>query len=122
MWGKKNEKQTKDCVSEVLDFNTTISKTKIECELKIKEIEHSHKLAIAEKEFELKHFKDEEMKKKENKIEELNRRVIQLETENKMLDKIINLNGDIIDVKNLVNNLIEKLPTIDLKSLTINQK
>jgi hypothetical protein len=36
------------------------------------------------------------------------------------MEKVVNINKDIVDVKELVRNLVQKLPTIDLKSLTVN--
>jgi hypothetical protein len=36
-----------------------------------------------------------------------------------MLDKIVDLNADIIDVKELVVSLIKKLPEVNLQNLTV---
>lgn len=89
--------------------------------LEIKSLKQDHQLALKEKEFEMKHFKDEELKTQQDTIVKLEREKAVLEKENKMLDKIVDLNADIVDVKDLVNTLIKKLPEINLKSLTINQ-
>jgi hypothetical protein len=86
----------------------------------IKTLKQDHVLALKEKEFEMKHFKDEELKGLHDKIVVLEKEKAVLEKENKMLDKIVDLNGDIVDVKELINQLIKKIPTMDLKSLTIN--
>lgn len=89
--------------------------------IEIKTLKQDQELALKEKEFEMKHFKDEELKAKDAKIVTLEREKAVLEKENKMLDKIVDLNADIVDVKDLVQTLIKKIPTMDLKSLTINQ-
>lgn len=89
-------------------------------ELKIKELEKDQELALKGKDFELKHFKDETVKSLNADLVETQKENAVLESENKMLDRIVDLNKDILDVKKLVGRLIDKLPTIDLKSLTVN--
>jgi len=89
-------------------------------ELKIKELEKDQELALKGKDFELKHFKDETVKSLNADLVEIQKENAVLESENKMLDRIVDLNKDILDVKKLVGRLIDKLPTIDLKSLTVN--
>ena len=90
-----------------------------ERELEKQRLEQDKELALKEKEFELRHFKDEEVKKLEVDLSNLKQTIAVLRKENEMLDKITNLNADIIDIKDLVNRLIEKLPTLNLKNLTI---
>jgi predicted RNase H-like nuclease (RuvC/YqgF family) len=68
-------------------------------------------------EFELVHFKDDEVETLRKQNTELTKKLAVTENENKMLGKIVDVNKDIIDVKNLVNTLIEKLPTININSL-----
>lgn len=89
-------------------------------EMQLKEIKTDHKLALKEKEFELKYFKDEEVKKMQKEISDKDQNIAVLKKENEMLGKITNLNADIIDIKDLVNKLVDKLPTINLSSLTVN--
>lgn len=87
--------------------------------LKIITIEKKHELQLKEKEFELKHFKDDEIKSLQTKIYDLQEKNAVLLKENEMLGKITNLNADIIDIKDLVASLISKLPEIKLNNLTI---
>lgn len=101
------------------EFRKEKSQLEHEHEIKIKELESTHKLELKEKEFELKHFKDDEMKKLSEEIAQVKQENAVLEKENEMLDKITNLNADIIDIKDLVTNLINKLPEIKLNNLTI---
>ena len=89
-------------------------------DLEIKDLESEHRLALKEKEFELKHFKDEEIKVTKDEVTEMAKKLAVLTKENEMLKSITDVNADIIDVKDLVSKLVEKLPSIDLKSLTIN--
>jgi hypothetical protein len=111
MFGEK--KEGVDCDKQVRDLEH-------KHQLRISEIESEHKLALKEKEFELRHFKDDEMKKLSKELSDAQQSIAVLRKENEMLGKITNLNADIIDIKSLVNNLIEKLPTINLSSLTLN--
>jgi hypothetical protein len=97
-----------------------VAELKHEHELKVKELQSDHKLALKEKEFELRHFKDDEVKKLSKDISIKDQRIAVLEKENQMLEKITNLNADIIDIKDLVASLIKKLPEINLQNLTIN--
>lgn len=87
--------------------------------LAIAKLQADQSIALKEKEFELKHFKDEEMKKAQDKLIAKEQENAVLKKENEMLVKITDLNADVIDVKDLVNNLIEKLPTVNLTSLTV---
>jgi hypothetical protein len=97
------------------------SKERIEqsYELKIKDLESEHGLELKEKEFEMRHLKDEEVKKAKEEVVEISKKLAVLTKENEMLKSITDVNADIIDVKDLMNKLVEKLPSIDLKSLTI---
>lgn len=94
-------------------------KIRQECQLEVDRIRAEHKLELKAKEFEITHFKDNEIQKMRQHIVEVDQKVAVLEKENEMLVKITDLNGDIIDVKDLVNKLIGKLPEIKLDSLAI---
>lgn len=98
---------------------TQIEELKHKHELKVKELEKDHELALKEKEFELRHFKDDEVKKLRESLSGKNSEISVLKKENEMLGKITDLNADIIDVKDLVQKLIDKLPEIKLNNLTI---
>jgi hypothetical protein len=85
-------------------------------------LQHEHKLEMQQKEFDLKHYKDVELQKKDERIVELEQKVAVLKKENEMLDKIVSLNADVVDTKELVKQLVSKLPEINLKNLTIQSK
>jgi len=84
------------------------------------EKDHKHSLDLKEKEFELKHFKDEELKKVQEDNVEKDKEIAVLKKENELLVKITDLNGDVIDVKDLVKKLIDKLPEVKVDSITVN--
>lgn len=85
----------------------------------VEDLAIANRRAIEQKEFDMKHFKDTELKKAVDEKIVLEKKVAVLEAENKMLNKITDVNADVLDVKELVKGLINKLPTIDLKSLTV---
>jgi len=88
-------------------------------ELAMQRAEQEKSLALKEKEFELKHFKDEELKKLAGELATAKQSNAVLTKENEMLAKITDLNADIIDVKDLVSKLIDKLPEVKLNNLTV---
>lgn len=89
--------------------------------IEVKELESNHKLELKQKEFDIKHFKDEEMKALGAKVGEKDQKIAVLEKENEMLKKITDLNADVIDVKDLVTQLIKKLPEVNITSLSVQQ-
>lgn len=115
MFGKKQAQ-----VAPERDYKKLYENSSHEFEMKIKELESDHKLTLKEKEFELRHFKDDEVKTLNKEVSEKAQEIAVLRKENEMLGKITNLNADIIDIKDLVNKLVDKLPTVNLSSLTVN--
>lgn len=88
-------------------------------DLKIQKLESEHEIALKEKEFELKHFESIETKKLQDKVVQLEKDLAVQKQKNEMLDKITDLNADVIDVKDLVKNLINKLPEVKINSLSV---
>jgi len=87
--------------------------------LAIDRLKLDHSLALKEKEFELKHYKDDEVAKLRDDLNSKKSDLAVLKKENEMLAKITDLNADIIDVKDLVGSLIKKLPEINISSLSV---
>lgn len=102
------------------NYKEHLSEAQSRHRLEILELKKNHELALKEKEFEMRHFKDDEIAKVRDELAKVKEDNAVLKKENQMLEKITDLNADIIDIKSLVNNLIEKLPTINLSSLTLN--
>lgn len=118
MFGKKENQQAVTNTDEVSNLKEQLKETEHRHRLTVSELTASHNLALKEKEFELKHFKDEEVAQLKSQIVDLEREKAVLENKVEMLDKIIKLDSDIIDVKDLVKTLISKLPEIKINSLT----
>lgn len=83
-------------------------------DLVVRELKGNHDLELKEKEFELKHNADERVKKAEEKATSLAQELAVAKKENEMLGKITDLNADVIDVKKLVGDLINKLPNVNI--------
>lgn len=86
---------------------------------KVSRLELDHELALKQKEFDIAHFKDAQIKKAEDANFELKQEIAVVKKENEMLIKITDLNADVIDVKDLVKNLIDKLPEVKISSLSV---
>ncbi len=136
MWFRKTQsyqptvKEINDLIDQVNRIETQRSSEAHEHERSLAELEHGHKMEIAtlnndnqlalkEKEFELKHFKDEEVQGLQAQVNALEQDKAVLTKENEMLIKITDLNSDVIDVKELVTKLIDKLPEVKISSLAL---
>ena len=75
------------------------------------------RLELVDKRYTLEFFKDNELAKARSERDEAERKVAVLEQKVEMLDKIVDLDSDILDVKDVVSKLIEKLPTINLDGI-----
>ena len=119
MFNKKQNNEVEEIT--IQSLKDKISELELKHRLEIAELDGVNKLSIKEKEFELKHFKDEEILKLNAQLAGERQQNAVLKKENEMLVKITDLNADIIDIKDLVNKLVDKLPTINLSSLTVQQ-
>lgn len=95
-----------------------VSETNHSWELKEQRLVASHEIALKEKEFELKHFESEKVKELSAKIVTLEKDLAVEKKTNEMLVKITDLNADVVDVKDLVTKLVDKLPEIKISSLS----
>jgi len=100
-----------------MEYQNQIDRLNHEHEMETEKLKQDHKMALKEKEFELRHFKDDEIKKATESEQNAKQDYAVLKKENEMLAKITDLNADIIDIKDLVNGLISKLPEINLSTL-----
>ena len=75
---------------------------------------------MRDEEFKRNHFKDDELKRVTEENIKIAKDFAVLEMENKLLKEVTDVNSDIIDVKELVTKLIEKMPNLDLKNLIVN--
>jgi len=114
MFNKKSEELIEEAVRVAVEENNDV------WERKAKKINADHSISIQQKDFDLEHLETSTVKELKDQITDLEKKVAVLEGEKVMLDRIVDLNADVLDVKNLVKDLVAKLPSIDLKNLTIN--
>lgn len=125
---KKNKKTKEDTLKEKLIYvesllensQTNLKEERHGRELDIRRLMQEKKLALDEKDSEIKHFKDDEIKKVKEELEVISKENAVLKKEIEMLTKITDLNADVIDVKGLVKDLINKLPSINISGLSVN--
>jgi len=106
--------------SALLDKDLEIRNIHANHERNVNELNSDHSIALKEKDFQIKHHADEKIKSLETEVFSLKQELAVAKKENTMLEKLVDVSSDIIDIKDLTNKLIEKLPQIDLKSLTVN--
>lgn len=101
------------------DKDQVIKDLKADQTREISTLKHTHSQELSTSEFRFKTFKDEEIvKAKEEKITLVNANAV-LVKENEMLQKMTDINADIIDVKQLVSSLVEALPKVNITGLSV---
>ena len=98
----------------------TILELKSEYSIESRERDSHHALEMRDEEFKRNHFKDDELKRVTEENIKIAKDFAVLEMETKLLKEVTDVNSDIIDVKELVTKLIEKMPNLDLKNLIVN--
>lgn len=102
------------------DHKRALTEQKLDNDLAVKELQSTHKFDIAQRDFDLKNHKDAEMAKA---FEERDKAITDAHIAKKELEvtqKLVDINADIVDVKDIINKLITALPKIDLSSITVN--
>lgn len=136
-FAKKEKEEFEDAVSieqyETLEKRCELDRYQYETQINRVQEESTYKLIQLEK----RHKDEIESLKKSHEVKietlsqeillEANRKITKLEKENavleetvKNLEMAIDWNSDIVDVKDLVSSLIQKLPNLDIKSINVN--
>jgi hypothetical protein len=97
-----------------------VADLKAEQKREIETLEHKHAMKVKDLEFDFKNFKDTELLKAHEANVKLTNKNDVLTKENEMMKEMVDINADIVDVKDIINKLIDKLPEVNLKSLTVN--
>lgn len=90
-------------------------------EIDILKDDNRREIRILKEDYErkLEFFVDKEVKTAKDAQLVAERKYELIKKENEIMKQITDINGDIIDVKSLVEKLIDKLPSINLNSLNI---
>lgn len=110
------EKELNNTISTLRQINSNLEFSQSQS---LKQIKFNNQQEIKEMEFKLDHIETEKLKELKQKNIDKNQKIAVLEKENKMLGEVIDLSSDIVSIKKLIENVIQKLPEINLKSLTI---
>lgn len=122
MFNKKKETTVIYDNSAIKELQFEISELKHNHRLEIEKLQHKHEMELEDIKFEMKNFKDSEILEKNNEIVSLTNKNDVLTKENEMMKEMVDINADIVDVKDVINKLIDKLPTINLENINVNSK
>jgi len=89
-------------------------------DIEIARIKTENEISNRKKELEISYNKDKEIKAATDKSTEFEKKLAVATREVEMYKEIIDMSGELVDVKELINKLIAKLPSIDLKNITVN--
>lgn len=95
-----------------------ISDIRREHSMEKKEIAKNHELALKDMEFKMEREVETKTAKLAAEVVELKKELAVAENTVEMMDELTDLQTGMIDVKEVVNSLIKKLPDINIKSIT----
>jgi len=81
-----------------------------------------HLRRIEQLEWELENATTRKIKELENRLRKLEMEKAKTDVELRMTRELLDINADVVDVKDLVEKLINKLPDIDLRNLSVTVK
>ena len=87
---------------------------KADHDIAMKKKDAEHEIAIKEKEFEVRHQMDDDKKALTKQVNDLTKDLAVANETIKQLDRIVDLDADIIDIKEVVNKIIDKLPNVNV--------
>lgn len=129
MFGKTKE----ELMNEIVELKRLLIDTEVlksQHKREVSDLCHKHSIEIEKKdadfaiekkdlEFKMKNHKDSEILEKDKEISTLKTEKGILEKEVEMMKEMVDLNADIVNVGDIINKLIEKLPQLNLTSLTL---
>lgn len=99
-----------------------IERLKHEHKMETESLEKEHELAVKDFTFKIDHLESETIKSLRKELTEANSKIKVFEKEVEMMKSIVDLNADIVDVKDIINQLIDKLPTVNLDTINVESK
>lgn len=121
MFGKSKE-QLQDEIVNLKRDAIKVEDLKATHNREVADIEHKHKLEKEQLEFNMKNHKDKELLEKDAKITTLESENAVLTKSIEMMKEMVDINADIVDVKDIINKLIEKLPQLNITSLAVTSR
>jgi len=81
-----------------------------------------HRIALGEKEFEIKHIADERVRSADDARTKTESSLAVANRENEMLHRIVDDRADVLEIKDLVKDLLAKIPEIKIDTLAVQAK
>lgn len=97
--------------------NQEMADLKHKTSTEVKELKADHELEIKRTQLETEFASDKKVTDAETRAIEAEKKLAVAEATNVILKEMVDLNGDIVDIKEMTNKIIDKLPTINLSSL-----
>lgn len=101
------------------EHDMEVTDLKREHEFKIRDLKKENELSIKDMQFKIDHLESEELKAANTKISDLKLELAVAKETVVQLEKVVDLSADIIDVGEVVNKLIEKLPSLNISTLSL---
>lgn len=99
-----------------------VTKLKADHEIATNKLNAENLIKVQQKEFELTHIADERVKKADDARVEAETDLKVAKKENEMLHKIVDDRADVLEIKDLVNKLLDKVPEIKIDTLSVSQQ
>lgn len=106
--------------AKIKDLREDLRVQQVNSDITMRQLKMDNSLIVQQKDFDIAHLADERVQRAEAEKARLSEEVAVLKKEKEMLEKVVSIEADVVDVKELVKNLIAKLPEVNLKNLTIN--
>ena len=103
--------------SDKMSLNLRLEALRADHDLEVRRLKSIHELELMKKQTEIDLFESLQTKKLRDEVVELKRLLAIAETKLEFMDRLTDVNADVLDVKQLVSNLIEKLPTVNINSI-----
>lgn len=112
--------ELEDAINDMVRSHTReIEDMKLNYERTIDRLQHEHHLEKERVALEHKFSQKEEVRILDGELKQSEKEKAVLTEKVAMLEKMVDLNGDIVDVKEMVAGIIKKLPEVNISGLTV---
>ncbi len=94
-----------------------IKAIRFEHDLVVKGLKADHELALKTKQFEIDHNDSEALKTSKKELTDALTKLAVAESKLELMSKVTDVNADVLDVKDLVTKLIDKMPNINIDGI-----
>lgn len=120
-WQKKFEDYKYNIDKELRDLRDSASRNSGLEDAKhlrtVENLKHNHVIALANLQNKLDNFESAEITKLKKELAAAHQENAVSKQKVEMLEKIVDMSGELVDVKELIQSLLNKLPTVEFKNL-----